>query len=70
MFITLIMVIETWSMDMSKLIKSFILNMQFFMCAHCILIMMLNFFFLPTSKKRCEDEITYDPLPIVSTYGH
>ena len=58
MFITLIMVIETWSVDMSKLIKSFILNMQFFMCIHYILIMMLKFFFLPTSKKRCEDEIT------------
>ena len=42
MFITLIMVIEPWSMDMSKLIKSFMLNMQFFMCAHCILIMMLK----------------------------
>jgi len=51
MFITLIMVIETWSMDMSKLIKSFILNMQFFMCAHCILIMMLNFFFTYFKEK-------------------
>ena len=55
---------------MSKLIKSFILNMQFFMCIHYILIMMLKFFFLPTSKKRCEDEITQDPLPTVSAHGH
>ena len=51
MFITLIMVIGTWSMDISKLIKSFILNMQFFMCAHCILIMMLNFFFTYFKEK-------------------
>jgi len=51
MFITLIMVIEPWSMDMSKLIKSFMLNMQFFMCAHCILIMMLNFFFYLLQRK-------------------